>query len=143
MPGKINPVMAETLNQVCFQVIGNNQTILMAIQAGQFELNVMLPVVAKNLFESLKIMRNGVKQFIEHGLRNLQANEIRCKELFENSYAVATALSPKVGYDKMTEVVKEVMNTKKKLKDVLIDKRIMNEGEYEKFIADKGLVELI
>ena len=142
MPGKVNPVMAETVNQLCFQVIGNHQTIFMAIQAGQFELNVMLPVAAKNLFESITILNNALNQFIEYGLKNLKANKQRCRELFEQSYAPATALSPKIGYDKTTEVVKEIIKTGKNLKNILQEKNILTEEEYDTLIQDPYLTHI-
>ena len=142
MPGKVNPVMAETLNQVCFQMVGNNQTIFMATQAGQFELNVFLPIVAKNLFESLTILNNGLKAFTEYGLKTLQANTRVCKKHFDESYAAATTLSPHIGYDKTTEVVRDVMETGKTLKDVVVARGIMTAQEYDILIADPSLTEL-
>ncbi len=142
MPGKVNPVMPELVNQVSFQVVGNHQTILMAIQAGQFELNVMLPVVAKNLFESITVLNNGIHQFNRYCLHTIKANPAVCKELFDGSYAAATALSPKIGYDKTTEVVKEVIATGKTLKQILLEQNIMTADEYEAMVSAPELTQL-
>ena len=139
MPGKINPVMGEMLNQVCFQIIGNNQTILMATQAGQLELNVMLPIVGKNIFESLSLLSNGVLQFTKHGIVTLTANKEKCAETFEKSLCMATALSPKIGYDKTAELVKKAVAHKMTLKQVVLEEKIMTEQEYIEFFQAKNL----
>lgn len=142
MPGKVNPVMAEMMNQICFQVLGNNQTILFAVQAGQLELNVMLPIVAKNLFESLTILNNGLRQFILHALIPLQANRERCQEIFEKSLCMGTALSPKIGYDKTAALVKEAVQTKQSLKNVILKNNFMTDSEYQDFFNPKDFTEI-
>lgn len=142
MPGKVNPVMAEMMNQICFQVIGNNQTILMASQAGQLELNVMLPIVSKNICESITLLSNGLTQFITLCLTTLEANTEKCDELFQKSLCMATALSPKIGYDQTATLVKKAVAEKKKLKDIVQEQNIMNEEEFHKFFEPKSLTEL-
>jgi aspartate ammonia-lyase len=134
MPGKVNPVMAETVNQVCFQVIGNNQAIFMAVQAGQLELNVMLPIVARNLFESLTILKNGIRQFTKHALETISANTERCAELFNNSLVMSTALTPYLGYDIVATYVRKAINEDKSLKQVLVENKILSEVEYQNLI---------
>lgn len=140
MPGKVNPVLAETVNQICFQIIGNNQTILMAVQAGQLELNVMLPVVAKNLFESLNALTNGLTAFTERALKTLTANAERCQNLLENSLVLATALTPKFGYDKTTELVNQAMNENKTLKELLLTEKLMSANEFDALLNDPKLI---
>jgi len=142
MPGKVNPVMAEMMNQICFQVLGNNQTILFAVQAGQLELNVMLPIVTKNLFESLTILNNGLRQFTIHALIPIKANRERCQEIFDKSLCMGTALSPKIGYDKTAALVKEAVQTKQSLKNVVLKNNVMTENEYAAFFNPKSFTEI-
>ena len=140
MPGKINPVLAETVNQICFQIIGNNQATFMAVQAGQLELNVMLPIVAKNLFESINSLANGLEVFTNKALKTLQANTEQCRKLLENSFALATILTPKLGYDKATAIVKQATAENKSLKQILIEKKLMTEQEFDKLLKNPKLV---
>ncbi|MBI4699070.1 MAG: aspartate ammonia-lyase, partial [Nitrospirae bacterium] len=107
MPGKVNPVMAEMLNMVCFQVIGNDTAIAYATQASQLELNVMKPVIAHNLLFSIEILSNAVSVFTDKCLKGITANVKRCKELADSSLALATALNPVIGYASAAEVSKE------------------------------------
>lgn len=134
MPGKINPVMAEMLDQIGFQITGNHQTIILAAQAGQLELNVMLPIVAKNLFESLTILTNGLKQFTKLGLKGITANKKHCQQTLENSLATATALVPKLGYDVVANYVNRAIKENVTLKNLLIKDRVVTEKEYNKII---------
>src|SRR5690606_28784790 len=99
MPGKVNPVMAEVVNQVCFQVIGNDLTVGLASQAGQFELNVMEPIMAFNLIQSLDMLRNVLNVFIDKCLVGITANEENCRDMVERSISIVTALSPHLGYE--------------------------------------------
>ncbi|MFA6492487.1 MAG: aspartate ammonia-lyase, partial [Candidatus Babeliales bacterium] len=139
MPGKINPVLAETINQICFQIIGNSQATLMAVQAGQLELNVMLPIVAKNLFESLNSLANGLRVFAEKALPSLKANKERCQELLERSSVLAAAFTPKLGYDKSAELVKEAKQQHKTFKQLVLEKNIMSEKEFSCLLDEKCL----
>jgi fumarate hydratase class II len=127
MPGKVNPVMAEALNQVCAQVIGNDAAITISGLSGNFELNVMMPVMAYNLLSSVELFTNGVKVFTEKCIIGLTANKDRCKELVEKSLAMVTALNPYIGYDKAAEIAKEAYRTKKSLREVILEKKIMSE----------------
>jgi aspartate ammonia-lyase len=100
MPGKINPVMAEALTQICFQTIGNYQTMLLSAQAGQLELNVMLPIMYRNLFESLELITNGVRQFAKLGMSTITANKENCEGwLDKNITARKTTLINQIGFD--------------------------------------------
>jgi fumarate hydratase class II len=127
MPGKVNPVMAEALNQVCAQVIGNDAVITISGLSGNFELNVMMPVMAHNLLSSMELLANGVKVFTEKCIVGLTANEKRCKELVEKSLAMVTALNPYIGYDNAAEIAKEAYRTKRSLREVILEKKIMSE----------------
>ncbi|MDY6834399.1 MAG: aspartate ammonia-lyase [Chloroflexota bacterium] len=126
MPGKVNPVMAEMLNMVCFQVIGNDSAIAIACQAGQFEINVMTPVIAFNLLQSLDIMDNGIKAFKEKCLVGITANEEHCRYLAERSLGLATVLSRCIGYDETAEIAKESLATGRSVKDIAVDRGVLS-----------------
>ncbi|MBI5408642.1 MAG: aspartate ammonia-lyase [Nitrospirae bacterium] len=129
MPGKVNPVMAEMLNMVCFQVIGNDTTIAYAAQASQLELNVMMPVIAYNLLFSLEILSKGVDAFTNKCLSGVEADTERCRAFAETTLAVATALNPITGYFYAAEVSKEAYRTGKTVRQVVIEKKILNERD--------------
>lgn len=129
MPGKVNPVMAEVLNQVAFQIMGNDHTICVACEAGQFELNVMGPVIAFNLLQSLQILRRGLDAFREFALAGLEANRERCLRYVEESFGVITALNPHLGYEVAASLVKEAMKTGRTVKDLIRERRLLTEEE--------------
>jgi aspartate ammonia-lyase len=134
MPGKVNPVMAEMLNMVCFEVIGNDLTVSMAGQAGQFELNVMMPVIAYDLTQSFMILTNAVKSFTQRLVVGVRANEERCAGLLEKSAAVALALNPFIGYDKAAEVAKEALARGVPLREVVLEKKLLTEEELDEIL---------
>ncbi|MFE8700754.1 aspartate ammonia-lyase [Cytobacillus sp. FJAT-54145] len=109
MPGKVNPVLPELINQVAFQVVGNDQTICLASEAGQFELNVMEPVLIFNLLQSISIMNNAFRTFTEHCLKGITANEERLKEYVEKSVGVITAVNPHIGYNVASQIATEAI----------------------------------
>jgi aspartate ammonia-lyase len=129
MPGKVNPSIAEMLNMVCFEVMGNDQTVMLAAQAGQFELNVMMPVIAYDLTQSLMILNNGVRTFTERLVIGIQANEERCRSLLEKSAGVALALNPFIGYEKAAEVAKEALARGVPLRKVIMEKGLLSESQ--------------
>lgn len=131
MPGKVNPVMIETVNQVAFQVAGNDQSICMASEAGQFELNVMGPVFIFNLLQSLKIMRNGLDVFTRFAVTGMEANVGRCREYVEESYGIITALNPHLGYETSSEVVKQAMETGLTIKEICKAHDLLPEKELD------------
>lgn len=126
MPGKVNPVMAEMLNMVSFQVMGNDLTIMMASQAGQLELNVMFPIIAYNLLQSLHILTNGVKAFTERCVKGIRANEEICRKWLEASIGLATALSPHLGYDKAAALAQEALATGKTVREIAMEKGLFD-----------------
>ncbi|MBP2029498.1 fumarate hydratase class II/aspartate ammonia-lyase [Methanohalophilus levihalophilus] len=119
MPGKVNPVMAEMMNMVCFQVIGNDTTITMAAQGGQFELNVFTPVLAHNLLDSIKILSGGIDCFNERCIKGIEVNVKRCTELAESSLALGTSLAPKIGYEKAAEIAYEAHRNNKTVREIV------------------------
>lgn len=127
MPGKVNPVMAEMMNQIAFQVIGNDQTIGLASEAGQFELNVMGPVLAFNLLQSLRILKNGMDVFYRYAIADLKANRERCQAYVDESFGIATALNPHLGYETATRIVKEALSTGKGIKQLILEQGLLSE----------------
>ncbi len=131
MPGKVNPVMAEVVNQIAFQVMGNDHTICMACEAGQFELNVMMPVAAHNLLHTLKIMTNGIEVFTTYLVNGLAANRERCKAYVDESYGIITALNPHLGYDVAAQLVKEAEHTGQSIKGIILERQLLTPEEVE------------
>lgn len=131
MPGKVNPVMAEVVNQVAFQVMGNDHTICMASEAGQFELNVMGPVIAFNLLQSLKIMRNALDVFHRFALAGMEANRERCRMYVDKSFGVVTALNPHLGYDVAAQLVKEATATGMTIKELILERNLLTKEEMD------------
>lgn len=134
MPGKVNPVMAELINQVYFQILGNDATITEAASQGQFELNVMGPVLIFNLIQSLAILRNSLEVFRTRCVDGITANEDRCKELLDRSLCTVTALNNHIGYDKATEVAKKAMKENKTVKEVVLELGYLSESELEEVL---------
>ena len=131
MPGKVNPVMAEVVNQVAFQVIGNDHTISLASEAGQLELNVMEPVLVFNLLQSLSILQNAVRVFREHLVEGLTANVERCREMVERSVGIVTAINPHVGYETATLIAKEAIQTGRSVREICTERGIMTPEELD------------
>lgn len=140
MPGKVNPVMAEMMNMIGSQVIGNDAAITSAGQASQLELNVMMPVIAYNMLHSLQILSNGMKAFNERSVKGIIANEKRCTELMEQSLALATALNPAIGYDKAAEVAKKAYVSGRTVRQVVKEEGILTEEEIEKYLDINKMV---
>lgn len=134
MPGKVNPSIAEMLNMVCFEVIGNDLTISMAAQAGQLELNVMMPVIAYDLTQSLTILRNGIKTFTERLVKGIKVNAERCAELLEKSAGIALALNPFIGYEKAAEVAKEALARSVPLSQIVLEKGLLTKKQLKEIL---------
>ena len=134
MPGKVNPVLPETVNQLYYVVSGNNITIEHSAHAAQLELGVMFPSIADRLLQSLKLTVQVIEKFSKDCVLKLRANTKRCKELLENSTALATFLTPKYGYDTISALVKKSVKENKSFKAVVLESEIMNEKEWNSFI---------
>ena len=141
MPGKVNPSMAEMLNQVCFQVAGSEQTISMAAQAGQLELNVMMPVMAFNLNFSIEILKNAVREFTARCVKGITANEEECRRYAEISPSLATALNPLIGYARAAEVVKKALKENKSIPSVAREDGLLTPAQIKKVLDPKSLTE--
>jgi len=141
MPGKVNPSMAEMLNMVCFQVIGNDLTVAMAVQAGQLELNVMMPVMAYNLHHSIEILKNALRAFIDRCVVGIVADADRCRRYAESSMALATALNTHIGYARAAEVVKRALREQKTIIDVVREEKLLTEAQIAQILDPIKLTE--
>jgi fumarate hydratase class II len=133
MPGKVNPVMSEMVLQVAAQVIGNDATVTWAAATGStFELNVMMPVMAFNLLQSIELLSRAAKIFADRCIAGLEANAERCAELVEQSLAMCTSLAPAIGYDKAAEVAKESFKTGKTVRQIAAEKKLLADADLKK-----------
>jgi aspartate ammonia-lyase len=131
MPGKVNPVMAEVLNQSAFQVVGNDLTISMASEAGQFELNVMEPVIAYNLLQSIRVMTNVFTVFRTHCLCGITANKERMEAYVNNSVGVITAINPHVGYETAASIAREAIVTGRPVREIVLERGVLTSEELD------------
>jgi len=129
MPGKVNPVMCEMMMQVCAQVIGNDATITWAGANGNFDLNVMMPVMAHNILESIRLLANAANTFRERCVEGIVANVERCNELIEYSMSMVTSLAPIIGYDRAAEIAKESAKTGRTVRELCREKQVLPEDE--------------
>jgi aspartate ammonia-lyase len=127
MPGKVNPSILEMVNMVSYQVIGLDTTVAYATQAGQLELNVMMPVIGFNLTFALEIYRNALHVLRVKCIDGIEADEAVCREFAEKSVSIVTALTPHIGYLKAAEVVKEAVAHNKTIRAVLLEKKLVEE----------------
>jgi len=134
MPGKINPVVAEAVNQVHKQVVGNDAAVNAGAAEGQIDLNLYKPVIAHNFLESANVISNASVAFAEKFVAKLEANEAYCEEQVERSMALATALNPAIGYDKASEVAKAALKEGKSVKEVVVEKGYLSESDAEEVL---------
>ena len=139
MPGKVNPVIAEVLNQTCYQVIGNDLAVSLGVENGQFELNVMEPVIAFNLFNSMKFLTNAVNGFVDKRLKDLQANREQCQHWVDVSVGVVTALLPHIGYETSAMLAKEAYNSGRPIKEIILEKGIMTQKKLDEVMAPMSM----
>jgi aspartate ammonia-lyase len=136
MPGKVNPSLAECLNMVCFNIVGNDLALALAVQAGQLELNVMLPLMAKVLLESMDMLSRFLPVFAEHMVDDLKANEPRIRAIVENNPIVVTLLSPYIGYNTASELYKESISKGISIKQLVVSRGLMDADKIESILAD-------
>ena len=140
MPGKINPVIPEVINQISFNVIGNDTTITLAAEAGQLELNAFEPIIFYCLFESLETLTNGVKVFTEDCIKGITINIDSCQDEVERSIGIVTALCPYIGYTKASKIAKKALKEKKKVRDVLIEEKIVEKEQLDKILDPQQMI---
>ena len=140
MPGKVNPIIPEVVNQVAFEVIGNDLTVTMAAEAGQLELNAMEPVIAYNLFTSLDMLGRACRTLVQRCVRGITANREHCRGLVENSIGLVTALNPILGYEKATQIAEEALRSGRSVVDVVLEKGYMNREQLEQILSPQRMI---
>ena len=141
MPGKINPSMAEMTNMVCFQVMGCDQAVLLAAQAGQLELNVMMPLISWNLTFSLELLKNCVQKFTESCISGIVANESRCRRYLDESLGLVTVLAPYIGYNASAAIAKESVTSGRSIREIVLEQNLMAIEELDEIMQPEHLTE--
>jgi aspartate ammonia-lyase len=140
MPGKVNPVIPEVVNQICFRIIGNDLTVTMAAEAGQLQLNVMEPVIALCILEGQSLFINGARTLRELCVKGIKADRDSCRTLLERSIGIVTALNPVIGYDRSTELAAEAMRTGKGILELVREKKVLSEAQIRKVLDPRAMV---
>ncbi len=135
MPGKVNPVIAEVLDQTCYQVIAGDMAVTLAVENGQLELNVMEPVLAFNLFNSFRYLTNAVRTFTEKLLKDLQANKEQCQAWVDHSVGIITALLPHIGYETCAATAKEAYATGVPIRDLILQKGLLSQAAMDRILS--------
>jgi len=140
MPGKVNPVIPEVVNQIAFKVIGNDLTVTMAAEAGQLELNVFEPVIAQSIFESVEMLKNGMDTLTFRCVKGITANEEVCRRHVAQSIGVITALNPVLGYDTSTALAQEAEETNRGVYDLALEKGLLSKEELDRLLAPESMI---
>jgi aspartate ammonia-lyase len=140
MPGKVNPVIPEVVNQIAFKVIGNDLTVALAAEAGQLELNVMEPIIAASLFESIEILKNGMDTLKQRCVDGITANAEHCRKMVENSIGLVTALMPTLGYDACSALAKEALDTGRGVYELVLEKNLLSLEELDRLLAPENMI---
>lgn len=140
MPGKVNPVIPEVVNQIAFKVIGNDLTITMAAEAGQLELNVMEPIMVQSLFESIEMLKNGMTTLQQRCIQGITANEAHCREMVMNGIGLVTALNPVLGYEASTMVAKEALETNRGVYELVLEKKLLSKEELDELLLPENMI---
>jgi aspartate ammonia-lyase len=141
MPGKVNPVIPEVVNQIAFKVIGNDLTVTLAAEAGQLQLNVFEPVIAQSIFESIEMLRNGIVTFNYRCVKGITANEKKCREYVEKSIGLVTALNPYLGYETSTQLAKEALETGKSPYELVLEKKLLSKEQLEEILKPENMIQ--
>ncbi|MFA6949921.1 MAG: aspartate ammonia-lyase [Lentimicrobiaceae bacterium] len=140
MPGKVNPVIPEVVNQIAFRVIGNDLTVTLAAEAGQLELNVMEPVIVHCLFESIEMLKNGMSTLNHRCIKGITANEEECRNMVYNSIGLITALNPIIGYEASNKLAKQALETGKRVYDLVLENNLMSKEDLDEALDPKNML---
>ena len=140
MPGKVNPVIPEVVNQIAYQVIGNDLTVTMAAEAGQLQLNAMEPVIVLNILQSMRMLLHGMVTLREKCITGIEADRERCRELLEGSLVTVTAINPYIGYAEASRVAKQAMKTRRSIRDVVLSEGLMTEAQLDEAFSPENLL---
>ncbi len=140
MPGKVNPVIPEVVNQVCYAVIGNDVTVSFASEGGQLQLNVFEPVIAYGLFNSISMMRNAMLTLASKCVDGITANEKVCSDFVYNSIGIVTALNPYIGYENSASIAKESLQTGKPVKEIALERKLLSKEQLNEIFQPKNML---
>ena len=140
MPGKVNPVIPEVVNQIAFKVIGNDLTVTLAAEAGQLELNVFEPIIVQSIFESIEMLKNGMNTLKYKCIDGITANEQRCVDLVKNSIGIITALNPVLGYEVSTQLAKEALETNRGVYELVLEKNLLSKEQLDNLLAPENMI---
>ena len=139
MPGKVNPVMPEVVNQICYQIIGSDLTISMAAEASEFELNMAEPIIAYNLLSSMMLLKNAALSLANKCVRGITANRERCADYVKNSIGIVTALSPTLGYERSSAIAHEALETGKGVYELVLEHEWMTKAELDDLLSPEKM----
>ena len=140
MPGKVNPVIPEVVNQISFKVIGNDLTVTLAAEAGQLELNVMEPIITQSVFESIEMLKNGMMTLEMRCIENITANEEVCRKTVQNSIGLVTALVPTLGYETCSQLAKEALSNDRGVYELVLEKKLLSQAELDKLLDPRNMI---
>jgi aspartate ammonia-lyase len=140
MPGKVNPVIPEVVNQIAFKVIGNDLTVTLAAEAGQLELNVMEPVIVQSIFESTEMLKSGMLTLKHRCIDGITANEETCLAMVQNSIGIVTALNPVLGYETASSLAKEALESNRGVYELCIEKGLMSKEELDRILSPESMI---
>ncbi|MBU1095017.1 MAG: aspartate ammonia-lyase [Bacteroidetes bacterium] len=140
MPGKVNPVIPEVVNQIAFKVIGNDLTVTLAAEGGQLELNVFEPVIVQSLFESIEMLKNGMITLKHKCIDGITVNAERCRSLVENSIGLVTALNPHIGYEASTALAKEALESNRGVYELVLENKLMSKEELDEVLKPENMI---
>lgn len=141
MPGKVNPVIPEVVNQVAFNIIGNDVTITMAAEAGQLELNAFEPIIFYNLFHSIKELGGAVRTFVDNCISGITANKEHCREMVEGSVGIITPLCPHVGYQKAADIAKKAIRTGASVRELILEEGLLTDEQIDAILDAYAMTE--
>src|SRR5699024_9916291 len=140
MPGKVNPVIPEAVNQVAFEIIGNDLAVTLAAEGGQFQLNVMEPLIAYKLFDSTRLLHRAIDMLCELCIEGVTANEEHCKELVQNSIGLVTALNPYIGYQNSTRIAKKALATGRSVLELVREEQLLDEKVLQEILRPENMI---
>ena len=140
MPGKVNPVIPEVVNQIAFKVIGNDLSVTLAVEAGQLELNVMEPLIVQSIFESIEMLKSGMETLAYRCINGITANVERCRSMVENSIGLVTALNPFLGYETSTMLAKEALEKNRGVYELVLEKKLLSREELDEILRPESMI---
>ena len=140
MPGKVNPVIPEVVNQVCFNVVGSDTTVMMAAEAGQLQLNVMEPIIVFSLFNSIQMLTKVMERLRVLCVNGITANPEHCKELVMNSIGIVTALNPTLGYENSSRIAKRALQERRSVYDLVLEEGLLTKEELDNLLRPELMI---